>query len=256
MSEDRYQNLRSELAHGDEAEANNIVELAEPEKDRALVASLLQQSGIATPSPDTASDVVPKPNEGTPVQPKPWLTIAGLKLRREPAMFISVLALLVAIVLPLSLHSYFSGTKELHANYIIDVSGDVPEASMSATPEIAKVPGKNIRKLSMDSRFQVYLRPSDPVHNEVIVHAFVRKEKTLQPWDVSLDRSQSGVFQLRGRVRELPLLSPGHWELFFAVGYRDRLPTREHLIRMLNEGMQEGQRPGWQLLHGEVEILQ
>ena len=149
---------------------------------------------------------------------------------------------------------FSTATPTRPAAYKLRVDGDDPGWG-PPLPSVAVGASSDRATLSIDSRLDVILRPAEPVRKDVVLHSFCGKGPSVESWNVDLERSPSGVFHLRGRVRDLPPLSPGHWELFFVVGYPDFVPTKDKLVQLLNADPQEGPRPGWQLIRGEVDIL-
>ncbi len=254
MNANKYQTLRAELAAADAEEAERVVEIADPAKDQALLASLLPD--IGGPEPQPIEDIGTSPKK-PPLTAQPnWFVRFAAGISRQPALALSAVAVLVAVLLPLELHRHFStATPTRPAAYKLRVDGDDREAGGPPLPSVAASAPVDRATLSIDSRIDVILRPAEPVRKDVVLHSFVRQGPSVESWNVDLERSPSGVFHLRGRVRDLPPLSPGHWELFFVVGYPDFVPTKEKLVQLLNADPQEGPRPGWQLIRGEVDIL-
>lgn len=247
--------LRAELALAEAAESEHVVELAEPSVDEALVAQLLQghlgEARLAARA-STAESQQPKAKPVAATK----ASFDWTRFRREPALAVSLVAVFLAVILPVWLFrtGYHPSTPPPLA-YTLVSYGDETTAGLEPQIPSTKEPPKAVPQLSLDSRLQIYLRPADPVREDLAVHAFLRSGKNIEPWAVTMERSASGVFQLRRKVRELPPLSPGRWELFFVVGFPNKIPNTQQLVQLLNDGIREEAHAGWQLLRGELSII-
>lgn len=254
MNANKYQTLRAELAAADAEEAERVVEIADPAKDQALLASLL--SDIGGPEPRPSENIDTNPAKPSLTARPAWFMQLAVGIRRQPALAVSAVAVLIAVLLPLELNRRWSTeTPSQVVAYKLRVDGDEPEAGGPPLPSGAAGTSSDRATLSIDSRLEIILRPAEPVRNDVVIHSFVRRGTSVESWNVDLERSPSGVFSLRGPVRELRPLAPGHWELFFVIGYPDFVPTKDKLVQLLNADPKDGPRPGWQLIRGEVDIL-
>lgn len=107
-------------------------------------------------------------------------------------------------------------------------------------------------QLSAEDMLRVTLRPQKRLPGDVVVEVYLRgADEQLQRWAVPVDRTREGSFQIRQRVRDLPLIHSGSWDIFFVIGYRGKTPSAERLA-----GLTTGSHTGgsWLLLHQQLEI--
>lgn len=268
MEDKNFRQLHRQLILAEEAEAAAAVEIADPQQDARILGEVIQRlESKGELAPSARSDREPAPREESPlarIPPAPPPGRSG-SLSGAPSFLNSWLGKAAALSgavaaaalgLTLLLREP-SGTlaRESLAAYGIVVPPDDQVAGAGPAPSALSSVAAPAR-LSLDSILQVDLRPARQVSRDVMAVAFLKAGGgQVSAWDVTFDRSEAGVFQLRGRVRELPGLGLGRWELLVAVGYPDRLPSRSELGRRLAHGdVSTGE--GWQLLSGSLEIVE
>lgn len=116
----------------------------------------------------------------------------------------------------------------------IQVPGDDSTMGTPARPVAAR-PGEPAR-LTRDSLLSVTITPRQPAPDLLAaletraflghVEAAGAEPEEVRPWPVTLERSPQGGFLLRGRVRDLPDLGPGTWDLIFVFARPGHMPPR------------------------------
>lgn len=269
MEDKNIRQLHRQLVLAEEAEAAAAVELADPQQDARIVSDVikrLESKGELAPSHDTEPPPVterPLPQ----VESRPSAGRSGsrsgsragaLSFQRswigKAAAYSGVMATAVLGLMLFLREPTGPQPRESLAIYGITVPPDDKVAGIGPAPS-ALSPVAAPARLSLDSILQVDLRPARQVSKDVSAVAFLKEGRgQITPWNVTFDRSEAGVFQLRGRVRDLPGIGLGRWELLVAVGYPDRLPSRSDLAQRLTHG-EVSAGEGWQLLSGSLEIV-
>ena len=90
MSANKYQTLRAELAAADAEEAERVVEIADPARDQALLASLLSDIGGLEPWP--IEDIRTSPKKPPRTRPAELVYAPCGGVSRQPALALSAVA--------------------------------------------------------------------------------------------------------------------------------------------------------------------
>ncbi|HNL23011.1 MAG TPA: LrgB family protein [Rhodocyclaceae bacterium] len=90
MNANKYQTLRAELAAADAEEAERVVEIADPAKDQALLASLLSDTGGQNPRP--IEDIGTSPAKPRLTAQPNWFMRVAAGISRQPALALSAVA--------------------------------------------------------------------------------------------------------------------------------------------------------------------
>lgn len=87
----------------------------------------------------------------------------------------------------------------------------------------------------LDAVFPVTLRPEQRVRGTSAVQVFVRQGGEVHAWDVELSGRPSGVYLLKGSLKNVDGLRPGPAELIFAISPASRRPRPEELRTLLSQ---------------------
>jgi len=163
--------------------------------------------------------------------------------------------LLAVLILPLAIGAAL-GWWRFAATFKRFSESDLPQLpayglEMSTDPALQNRGLTSVR-VTPGSLLTLVLRPAENVVGPINARAFLSSNGALggrwQPWAVHLDRADSGAFALRARVRDLPGLAPGRWQVAFLVGRPSSLPSEPG-------GVKRGEaHAGWHLLEGEIEM--
>lgn len=97
----------------------------------------------------------------------------------------------------------------------------------------------------LDSPLRLELVPDVEVKGDFAVRPYLRRDGRLVPWKVTPARTPRGVVRLTARIRELPQLGPGQWDLIFVLAPIGKLPTDDEIARAVDQGPPAG--APWQL---------
>lgn len=250
MEDKNIRQLHRQLVIAEEAEAAAAVELADPQQDARIIADTLQRMESRGELAQAVSPSLPEHRPSLPAPSSFWSSRPGKTVAYSG---FSMAAVLLGVALFVQ-GPDTKGSREPLASFEMKIPADDRVAGHSPEPQPV-VPASPPSQLSLDSVLQVDLLPEHRVSKDVQAVAFLKSAESVAPWGVTLKRSEQGTFHLRGRVRDLPGLHLGRWELIFAVGYPERMPSQTELAqRLASGGATSGE--GWQILRGSLEIVE
>lgn len=130
--------------------------------------------------------------------------------------------------------------------------------ALTPSPQLVLGTGQELEsheqiQVSEQGNFVVVLRPQDRVQGDLACETYLRGEDgRLLRWQIPVEKSPHGVFQIRARVRDLPLLHRGSWDIYYVLGLRAALPSADRIADVIKTGASTG--GGWVLLHHRLEI--
>lgn len=163
-----------------------------------------------------------------------------LAFRRRFAL-VAVAAIAALVVIPRALRQ---GDSQIPV-YALSISGDASHLSATAPAE---------RRAALDSMLSITLRPASQAKSLVEVRAFRSPGSHVQPWNIHMERAESGTFHLRSSPRELGL-EIGSWELLFALAPPGELPSAEQVTDSLADRAAPAKQR-FQLLRQRIAVVQ
>lgn len=234
MTKDELQSAYRALNNALEESANQVEDLPMPEEDRRLRA--LVRKGMGTSGLDSIQG-----------SPPPLVTGVQARTPRHPSrrrtfLFASMAAAAVAV---LSVPVWYRYRMAPFPEHVLSLSG---------TAQLMKTDQVKTSRFTFDSTLAMTIRPAIQIADETEVRTFLVKDGKTMEWPINLTRSNSGTFRLQARVRDLPLLAAGTWDLVCVVGYKGRLPTTQYLSEVLATSQPQGRN--WRSIRHQIEIVE
>lgn len=206
--------------------ARRVFAVPTPERREALLAALLAQ--LATEDVKTGGDGALEPRAV-----RSWF-------RRRSGIMLAAVAAAVVLV------SFLARPQAgLSTTYTLDpLRGD---AAWRSTPETSPLPS-----YSRASNLHVVLRPNDPVEGTVALVAFGRSTEGLGvPLLLEPRIAPNGLVTVDVLIRDTGLYE-GDWELVFAVGGPDALPSTWEALERTERA---GDQPEYEVLRAAIRIV-
>lgn len=106
-----------------------------------------------------------------------------------------------------------------------------------------------------DGMLDLTLRPDERHAMPVEVHAFLHKERTVQPWPLTFQRSASGAFNVRVPVKEMVARTQGSADVVLVLVPREVKPDNLLQYHTPQEMEEAGRKQGFQVLHQFIHVV-
>jgi hypothetical protein len=104
-------------------------------------------------------------------------------------------------------------------------------------------------------RFEVELRPSEPVTGAVGARAFLVRGTEVRPWDPPFEIARDGSARISGTVEQLFAgVPPGDWEIDLAVGRPETLPTAPRDVLRGRDADADAGAAAWRLVRERIRL--
>jgi hypothetical protein len=122
----------------------------------------------------------------------------------------------------------------------------VPSATAPPATPLVMRPGTS---------FVMDLQPLGPVQGAIGARAFLLRDDTVRPWNVSFVVARDGSVRIAGPTDALFAGVPaGEWEIAVAVGRPENLPTTARDVLRAREAMADAGAAAWHLVVERVRL--
>jgi hypothetical protein len=110
-------------------------------------------------------------------------------------------------------------------------------------------------ELVRGDRFEVDLRPDEPVVGAVGARGFLLRGDEVRPWDPPFAVERDGSVRIAGAVEKLFANVPaGAWEIAVAVGRPEMLPTAPKDVLRARDSSKDGGAAPWHLVRERIRL--